>query len=88
MGNAPAAAPPGHAGPTLAPPAPGSSPAAPPSAPVPGAGAPTGVDFKTILQQMVQRGASDLHLKVGRPATLRVNGDLVPSTCRPCGPRT
>jgi twitching motility protein PilT len=45
---------------------------------VPGAGAPTGVDFKTILQQMVQRGASDLHLKVGRPATLRVNGDLVP----------
>ena len=27
---------------------------------------------------MVQRNASDLHLKVGRPPTLRVNGDLVP----------
>ena len=26
---------------------------------------------------MVQQNASDLHLKVGRPPTLRVNGDLV-----------
>ena len=25
---------------------------------------------------MVQQGASDLHLKVGRPPTLRVNGEL------------
>ena len=39
------------------------------------AGAP--FNFKGVLQQMVQQGASDLHLKVGRPPTLRVNGDLV-----------
>src|SRR5687767_13346122 len=35
-------------------------------------------DYKSILQQMVHKGASDLHLKVGRPPTLRVNGELVP----------
>ncbi len=34
--------------------------------------------FKTVLEQLVRRGASDLHLKVGRPPTLRVNGDLEP----------
>jgi twitching motility protein PilT len=35
-------------------------------------------NFKGILQQMVQLNASDLHLKVGRPPTLRINGDLSP----------
>src|SRR5512132_4162386 len=35
-------------------------------------------NFKGVLQQMVQQNASDLHLKVGRPPTLRVQGDLVP----------
>jgi twitching motility protein PilT len=35
-------------------------------------------NFKAILQQMVQLGASDLHLKVGRPPTLRIHGDLSP----------
>ncbi|MEX0908695.1 MAG: PilT/PilU family type 4a pilus ATPase, partial [Gemmatimonadaceae bacterium] len=35
-------------------------------------------DYKAILQQMVHKGASDLHLKVGRPPTLRINGELVP----------
>jgi twitching motility protein PilT len=35
-------------------------------------------NFKAILQQMVQLNASDLHLKVGRPPTLRVHGDLSP----------
>ena len=35
-------------------------------------------NFKAILQQMVQVNASDLHLKVGRPPTLRINGDLSP----------
>ncbi|HSA54830.1 MAG TPA: type IV pilus twitching motility protein PilT [Gemmatimonadaceae bacterium] len=35
-------------------------------------------NFKAILQQMVQLSASDLHLKVGRPPTLRVHGDLSP----------
>jgi twitching motility protein PilT len=33
-------------------------------------------DFRAILQQMVQRNASDLHLKVGRPPTLRIHGEL------------
>jgi twitching motility protein PilT len=35
-------------------------------------------NFKAVLQQLVQRNASDLHLKVGRPPTLRLHGDLVP----------
>ena len=35
-------------------------------------------NYKGVLQGMVQRGASDLHLKVGRPPTLRINGDLTP----------
>ena len=34
-------------------------------------------NFKAVLQQLVQRNASDLHLKVGRPPTLRLHGDLV-----------
>ncbi|HWJ24581.1 MAG TPA: type IV pilus twitching motility protein PilT [Gemmatimonadaceae bacterium] len=35
-------------------------------------------NFKGVLQQLVQQNGSDLHLKVGRPPTLRVQGDLVP----------
>jgi twitching motility protein PilT len=35
-------------------------------------------DYKSVLQLMVQRGASDLHLKVGRPPTLRIDGELAP----------
>src|SRR5215212_2974931 len=52
---------------TAAPPAPSPSPS-------------TGqiFNFKAVLQQLVQRNASDLHLKVGRPPTLRLHGDLVP----------
>jgi twitching motility protein PilT len=64
MASADAAAPPVAAplaGGLVAPPAPAAS----------------GVNFKGVLQQMVQRGASDLHLKVGRPPTLRVHGELV-----------
>jgi twitching motility protein PilT len=54
-----------------------------PSAPGTGAatGAPaatgSGFNFKDVLQQLVQRSASDLHLKVGRPPTLRLHGELV-----------
>ena len=33
-------------------------------------------NFKIVLQQLVQLNASDLHLKVGRPPTVRLNGDL------------
>jgi twitching motility protein PilT len=51
---------------------------------VPAGGAPagesasSGLDFKAVLQQLVQVNASDLHLKVGRPPTVRLNGDLQP----------
>ena len=33
-------------------------------------------NYKAILQQMVQDNASDLHFKVGRPPTMRVDGEL------------
>jgi twitching motility protein PilT len=38
----------------------------------------SGFNFKSVLQELIQRNASDLHLKVGRPPTLRVNGELEP----------
>jgi twitching motility protein PilT len=43
-----------------------------------GAAPAAGLDLKGALQRMVREGASDLHLKVGRPPTLRLHGDLVP----------
>ena len=43
-------------------------------------------NFKAVLQQLVQRNASDLHLKVGRPPTLRLHGDLVPLDHPPLRP--
>ena len=52
------------------------APAADPSATP--AGKAGGLNFKQVLQQMVQLGASDLHLKVGRPPTLRLHGELAP----------
>ncbi len=56
-----------------------AKPAAPNQAPGEGTNAPAAAfHFKTVLEQLVRRGASDLHLKVGRPPTLRVNGDLEP----------
>lgn len=33
-------------------------------------------NFKQTIAQMVQKNASDLLLKVGRPPTVRVNGEL------------
>ena len=50
-----------------APASPGAAAAAPPAPPY---------NFKAVLQQMVQQNASDLHLKVGRPPTVRIDGDL------------
>ena len=54
-------------------------PAAPPAAPSAASPATPGqmFNFKAVLQQLIQRNASDLHLKVGRPPTLRLHGDLV-----------
>jgi len=43
-------------------------------------------NFKGAITQMVQRNASDLLLKVGRPATIRVNGDLVGLDTTPLKP--
>jgi twitching motility protein PilT len=36
------------------------------------------VDLKEILRTMVQNEASDLHIKVGSPPIVRLNGELVP----------
>src|SRR6476659_3041784 len=56
---------------------PPAAPAAPSAAPSPTAPGQM-FNFKAVLQQLIQRNASDLHLKVGRPPTLRLHGDLVP----------
>jgi twitching motility protein PilT len=45
-----------------------------PDAPKPGQST---FNFKAAITQMVQKNASDLLLKVGRPATIRVNGELL-----------
>ncbi|MDH5590823.1 MAG: type IV pilus twitching motility protein PilT [Gemmatimonadota bacterium] len=37
------------------------------------------ISLRVLLQEMIQRGASDLHITVGNPAKLRVDGDLVNS---------
>ncbi|HZS59513.1 MAG TPA: type IV pilus twitching motility protein PilT [Gemmatimonadaceae bacterium] len=55
-----------------------TAPAAPATPPAPEGGAPAVFNFKAILQEMVKQNASDLHLKVGRPPTLRVQGELAP----------
>ncbi|HEU4588871.1 MAG TPA: type IV pilus twitching motility protein PilT [Gemmatimonadales bacterium] len=39
-------------------------------------GASASFNFKQAIAQMVQRNASDLLLKVGRPPTVRINGEL------------
>ncbi|HWA41182.1 MAG TPA: type IV pilus twitching motility protein PilT [Gemmatimonadales bacterium] len=61
-------------------PAAGGSPAAP------AAPAGPGFNFKGAISQMVQRGGSDLLLKVGRPPTIRLNGDLTPLDMPPMKP--
>jgi twitching motility protein PilT len=43
-------------------------------------------NFKAVLQRMIQQNASDLHLKVGRPPVLRVNGDLTTLELPPLKP--
>ena len=44
-----------------------------------------GFDLKAALLRMVREGASDLHLKVGKPPTLRLHGDLMPIKFRDLG---
>ena len=43
-------------------------------------------NFKQAISQMVQRQGSDLLLKVGRPPTIRVNGDLQALPMQPIRP--
>jgi len=59
------------------------APSAPDLAPAPAA-AP--FNFKGVLQRLIQDGASDLHLKVGRPPVLRVHGDLLTLDMPPLRP--
>ena len=51
----------------------------------PQGGQPT-FNFKAAITLMVQRNASDLLLKVGRPATIRVNGELLALESAPLKP--
>jgi len=37
------------------------------------------LSLRVLLQEMIQRGASDLHVSVGNPARLRIDGDLTNS---------
>ncbi|HUL50870.1 MAG TPA: PilT/PilU family type 4a pilus ATPase, partial [Gemmatimonadales bacterium] len=55
-----------------------------PEAPQASGGAP--FNFKQAITHMVQRNGSDLLLKVGRPATIRVNGELVALETQPLKP--
>jgi twitching motility protein PilT len=59
-----------------------------PAAAVPEAPAPESkkVGIKTLLEEMVRFGASDLHLKCGSPPTMRINGVLRKSTLPPLHP--
>lgn len=43
-------------------------------------------DFKEAITELVQRNGSDLHLKVGRPPMVRVQGSLVPLDQTPLKP--
>ena len=52
------------------------NPPAPKTAPTPTHTGPA-FDYKGVLQHMIQANASDLHLKVGRPPTLRIDGHMV-----------
>jgi twitching motility protein PilT len=51
----------------------------------PAAAGPT-FNFKQAISQMVQQGASDLLLKVGRPPAIRLNGELMPLSSSPLRP--
>jgi twitching motility protein PilT len=46
----------------------------------------SGISFKTVLQELIRRNGSDLHLKVGRPPTIRIDGELEPLEHPPLRP--
>jgi len=58
-----------------------------PSSPAPSSGSAVSTfNFKQTIAQMVQKNASDLLLKVGRPPTIRLNGELQPLDMPPVKP--
>ena len=59
----------------MANPAQQAPPSPAPTAPAPAAS--SGINFKAVLQEMIRRNGSDIHLKVGRPPTVRVDGELI-----------
>ncbi len=65
-----------------------AAPAAAGGAGAPAAGQPAAppYNFKVVLQTMAQQGGSDLHLKIGRPPTMRLNGELVAMDMAPLRP--
>ena len=40
---------------------------------------PTGINLRTLLEEMIERDASDLHITAGERAKLRIDGDIVNS---------
>ncbi len=64
-----------------------ASPTTPPPEGAPSAAAPVApFNYKAVLQLMVQKGGSDLHLKVGRAPTIRVDGELTELDMPPLKP--
>src|SRR3954464_2379433 len=61
----------------LNPPAPKPTPVSRPATTTPTTASGPAFDYKSVLQHMIQANASDLHLKVGRPPTLRVDGHMM-----------
>ena len=39
---------------------------------------PTSIKIETLLEECIRRGASDLHIQVGLPPILRIDGSLTP----------
>ena len=62
------------------------APAPKPAAAAPAAPAAAPYNFKLVLQTMVQQGGSDLHLKIGRAPTMRLNDELVAMELPPLKP--
>ncbi|MEO0271265.1 MAG: hypothetical protein ABIM57_05860, partial [candidate division WOR-3 bacterium] len=46
----------------------------------------TKVQMLSLLQEMVQRGATDLHISAGAPPMFRIDGVLIPSSYPPVTP--
>src|SRR5262245_65007911 len=53
--------------------------ATPQPAPTPAAAPSQGVNLRSLLEEMIERGASDLHITAGERAKMRVDGDIVNS---------